>query len=101
MSEALARQRCRNHLSREAVARCPECGQFFCRECIVEHEDRVVCAACLSAITARPVVARKQFRGPLRLIAWVAGILVSWLYWFSLGRLLLRAPDSFHNQRFW
>jgi len=43
----LAYQRCLNHTFREAVARCPECGHYFCRECITEHEDRVVCASCL------------------------------------------------------
>ena len=43
----LSQQRCFNHTSREAVARCPECGRFFCRECITEHDDRVLCAVCL------------------------------------------------------
>ena len=47
----LAHQRCFNHAVREAVARCPECGQCFCRECITEHDDRVVCAACLKKLT--------------------------------------------------
>ena len=26
-------QRCFNHVLREAVARCPECLRYFCREC--------------------------------------------------------------------
>ena len=44
---ALAHQRCFNHALREAAARCPGCGNFFCRECVTEHDDRVLCAACL------------------------------------------------------
>ena len=60
-------QRCFNHAGREAVARCPECGQFFCRECITEHEDRVLCSACLKKLTRRPLARRfafaRQFSG--------------------------------------
>ncbi|MFN7139481.1 MAG: rhomboid family protein, partial [Limisphaerales bacterium] len=43
----LTQQHCLNHFTREAAARCPECKQFFCRECITEHDDRVICAGCL------------------------------------------------------
>ncbi|MBT8374528.1 MAG: rhomboid family protein, partial [Deltaproteobacteria bacterium] len=32
----LALQRCNNHGQREAVARCPKCRRYFCRECITE-----------------------------------------------------------------
>jgi hypothetical protein len=41
----ITQQRCLNHMLREAVARCPECSRFFCRECITEHEDKVLCAS--------------------------------------------------------
>jgi len=43
----LTHQRCHHHQFREAAARCPECGRYFCRECITEHADRVLCASCL------------------------------------------------------
>ena len=43
----LLHQRCFNHMLREAVACCPECRRYFCRECVTEHEDKVLCAACL------------------------------------------------------
>ena len=33
----LIHQRCSNHPGREAAVRCPECGRFFCRECVTEH----------------------------------------------------------------
>jgi len=44
---SLHHQVCLNHHAREAVAKCPDCGHFYCRECIAEHDDRVICAACL------------------------------------------------------
>jgi hypothetical protein len=47
---ALARQRCLHHSSREAIARCLDCRQFFCRECITEHDERLVCASCLKKV---------------------------------------------------
>ena len=53
---AVALQRCLHHGEREAIARCPECGSFFCRECITEHDERVLCASCLAKIT-RPAIA--------------------------------------------
>ena len=43
--EDLVHQRCFNHMLREAVACCPECRRYFCRECVTEHEDKVLCAA--------------------------------------------------------
>ena len=41
-------QRCWNHEAREAACRCPACGRSYCRECVSEHEGRLLCAACLS-----------------------------------------------------
>jgi hypothetical protein len=97
----LTQQRCLHHPVREAVARCPECGRFFCRECIVEHEDRVVCADCLKRLAQ---VAGK--RGPR--LAWLSrigfgalGLLMAWLFFYEVGRLLLLIPTSFHDGTLW
>ncbi len=46
-STDIADRKCYNHASREAVARCPQCSNFFCRECITEHDDVIMCASCL------------------------------------------------------
>ena len=51
-TSALTHQRCFHHSHREAVARCPECRQFYCRECVTEHDYRVICATCLKKIAA-------------------------------------------------
>ncbi|MCI0613826.1 rhomboid family protein, partial [bacterium] len=42
--ELISKQRCFFHSQREAVVRCPECGRYYCRECVTEHLDRLLCA---------------------------------------------------------
>ena len=98
---ALTHQRCLNHEFREAVARCPECRQFFCRECITEHDDRVICAACLRRL-ARPAP-RRRFHWTSALIVGecLAGVLTVWLFFYMAGRSLLAIPDSFHEGTVW
>ena len=59
MTSNLTFQRCFNHAAREAVARCPACGHYFCRECITEHDDRVICAACLRKLARVPLLQRR------------------------------------------
>jgi uncharacterized paraquat-inducible protein A len=98
---SLAHQRCFNHASREAAARCPECKQFFCRECITEHDDRVVCTSCLKKLTNRPSARRFMF-GRLLLIAQCSlGILIAWYFFFLIGQSLLKLPNSFHEGTLW
>ncbi|MFH1091233.1 MAG: rhomboid family protein [Pseudomonadota bacterium] len=99
--ENLHRQRCFNHPLREAVARCPGCGRFFCRECVTEHEDRVLCARCLARIY-RPGSARKRpFRFLIRLVQAGLGLWITWGFFYYLGRALLALPTSFHEGTIW
>jgi hypothetical protein len=98
---SLANQRCFNHATREAVARCPECKQFFCRECITEHDDRVVCASCLKKLTHRPLVERFRLRGLLLVVQCVFSLLVAWYFFFLIGHNLLKLPSSFHEGTLW
>lgn len=104
MSDRLALQRCWNHTSREAVARCPECSRFFCRECVVEHADRIICSGCLARIqaaTAAPPKRRLDLTPLLRLVAAITGIVFAWILFFSIGRALLSVPDRFHADTMW
>lgn len=103
MSDRLALQRCWNHASREAVARCPQCSRFFCRECVVEHDDRIICSGCLArAQAAAHPPKRAPFLAPLlRIAAALAGIIVAWMLFFSTGRALLSVPDEFHAESMW
>jgi len=97
----LVHQRCLNHEFREAVARCPECKRFFCRECVTEHEDRVLCAACLKKRVKG--AARRRFRFAVMLVSGqcLLGILTAWLFFYFVGRILLAIPDSFHEGTVW
>jgi uncharacterized paraquat-inducible protein A len=99
--QSLASQRCFNHSAREAAARCPECKQFFCRECITEHEDRVVCAACLKKLTHRPLGQRFPFARILWIAQCLFGLLIAWYFFFLIGDALLKLPDSFHEGTLW
>lgn len=97
----LADQRCFNHAMREAVARCPQCCHFFCRECITEHEDRIICAACLRKLARVPLLKRRGFAGLLRLAQVVFGLVAAWLFFYMIGEALLSLPDSFHEGTLW
>ena len=98
---ALSEQRCFNHAGREAVARCPECGRFFCRECITEHEDRVVCARCLRHLVQQRLARRFHLVGLLRLTQTGGAILLIWIVFYLLGLGLLALPSSFHEGTIW
>lgn len=99
--EHLSEQRCFNHRQREAAARCPGCRRYFCRECVTEHEDRVLCSACLSheAGPSRPAAGR--FALIFRCWQFAAGGLVVWLFFYLLGRALLAIPSEFHEGTIW
>ena len=94
-------QRCLHHPVREAVARCPECGQFFCRECITEHDDRMICSACLRKLTAPVETKRRNFALAWRFSAAVMGLLIAWIFFFLIGRALVNIPSKFHEGTVW
>src|SRR2546426_10421667 len=101
MLHSLAYQRCFTHAEREAVARCPECRRYFCRECITEHDDRIICAACLRKVTRLPLVKRRGFATVLRLSQCLFGVLLAWFFFYLIGETLLRLPNSFHEATLW
>jgi len=99
--QILSEQRCFNHALREAVARCPECTQFYCRECITEHDDRVLCAACLRKLARPPLFKRRGFARIFRVAQLMSGLLAAWLFFYLLGNALLSIPASFHEGALW
>lgn len=98
---SVAHQRCFNHAVREAVARCPECGRYFCRECITEHDDRVVCAACLKKLTRQTPPRHANLVQLFQLARCVFGILIAWFFFFLIGEGLLKLPATFHEGTLW
>ena len=94
-------QRCLFHETREAAARCAECRQSFCRECITEHEERIICSACLRRLTPEPVKARRNFSSAARPALLVMGFFCAWLFFYFVGRILVSTPSSFHEGTLW
>jgi hypothetical protein len=100
--EELIHRRCRNHRSREAVARCPQCGRFFCRECITEHEDRVLCTACLDRLMESDSNRRAIKRGKLvKAGQLMLGVFLLWMCFYYFGQMLLLLPTAFHEGTLW
>jgi hypothetical protein len=97
----LAAQRCFNHAQREAAARCPQCGRFFCRECLTEHDDRVICAACLKNLARPPLLERRGVTAVLRTAQCLASVLALWLFFYVLGDRLSQLPSTFHESSLW
>ena len=100
-SQGIVNERCFNHMRREAVAVCPECRRFFCRECITEHDDRVICASCLKKKFPALDRRRLPFAGLMRTGQVVTGILFLWLLFYLLGQMLVSIPSSFHEGNVW
>ncbi len=102
----LHQTKCINHASREAAARCPVCRNFFCRECITEHEGKVICASCLLTLTQEAGSKekksdRKLMRIPAGVLKALVSLLVLWILFYAAGQLLLLFPDSFHSGDMW
>ena len=101
MNAAVFAQRCLHHPMREAVARCPECERFFCRECITEHDDRVICSACLKKLATRRSSSISALGWLLRPAQVAVGVLVAWLFFYAAGRVLLSIPAAYHEGSVW
>ena len=98
---ALARQRCLHHGSREAVARCLDCRQFFCRECITEHDERVVCASCLKKVAQAAAKPARRRVNLWPVLQTASGLLLTVVFFYLVGSALLALPDSFHDGSLW
>jgi hypothetical protein len=98
-SPRLFLQRCVLHPRREAAARCPGCRRFFCRECVVEHEGRLLCASCVADVAAQAGRGRRRWvlRGLMGWTGLVVALLLTWLCFYLLGRALLVLPSDLHE----
>jgi hypothetical protein len=102
----LAQTTCRIHFNRPASARCPICRQFYCPECITEHDGRFTCAACLK--TARETVAKpeKKRQGlswfqPVPILHCLIGLVIVWVIFHIIAQTLTSIPDQFHDGTIW
>ena len=86
-------QRCSNHEMREAVSRCPVCRRSFCRECVTEHEERLVCAACLRAAARAPGVTPGKGRRAAEIAMTLAGVLLAWAMFFGAAESVITITE--------
>lgn len=100
MPEAL-QHFCHHHPAREAAARCPACRNFFCRECVTEHDDVVICTTCLRLQTGSRAARKWSLAFIPRLAAAAAGLLVAFFFFYALGRVLVVTPSAFHEGTVW
>jgi hypothetical protein len=92
---------CLNHAGREAVAKCPGCGQFFCRECITEHDDLVLCSGCLRKLVRSEAPKGRWGTLLARLLQAMTGFVVAWVMFYATARVLLSIPTDFHDGTIW
>jgi hypothetical protein len=97
--QPFAHRRCRNHTGREAVVRCPGCSFDFCRECVTEHDERLLCSLCLAklAVVQAP---RQRLRSIRFAILGALGLLAAWLFFFGTGEVV-NAIVSRQEVRLW
>ena len=97
MPESLSAIKCITHIDREAVARCCQCNQYYCRECIVEHEGDMICTQCLSQ-NNQSLIEKKESSGWIShlFIFAMSTVLLLFLF-YSLGWFISIIPDSFDN----
>jgi hypothetical protein len=96
----LAQQRCFHHAHREAVCRCPNCANYYCRECVTEHDDRLICAACLRRLSS-PAPRQRALGRAAGLVSAFAGLLLAWLFFYYAGRALILIPSDVHEGTEW
>ncbi len=97
MIATVTRQKCFNHTSREAAAKCLECGRHFCRECVTEHDERVICASCLAKLSAGKGKLVARMLNIVTVFQFITGFVVIWFAIFYLGQTLLKIPSEFHE----
>lgn len=102
MSASIKRQSCLLHPEREAAARCMGCGQSFCRECVTEHDLRMLCAACLRNESGeQEKTPRRRLGFPTTAVQILFGLALIWFTVYLAGRILVSTPTDFHEGSIW
>jgi len=79
------------------VSLCVECRRAYCRECVVDHDGRLICAACLAGLRA-PAARGGSVRQRIFAAAGMAvTLLLCWIVFYMAGRLLMTAESGHHG----
>jgi hypothetical protein len=99
---ALTDHHCYHHHQREAVVRCPECRHYYCRECVTEHDDRMLCSNCLTRLAGRSRKPDRNWAQSFLLAGQgIFGFLLLWYVFYLVGLMLLAIPHAFHEGTVW
>jgi hypothetical protein len=90
----LAAERCFHHETREAVGRCPECRRFFCRECVVPFDRRLLCAACIARANEPPLLPEKSSALSGQLLLGTTALVFIWVIFYCLGWIILQYRET-------
>jgi len=93
----LTLQRCLVHVDREAAVRCPSCGDYFCRECVTEHEQKFLCSRCLMRATPHAESATFNAAWFTAIIKMIVGIAAAWFFFYLIGQSLALIPPNVHD----
>ena len=94
----LASERCFHHETRGAVCRCPECRRFFCRECVVSFDGRLLCAACIARANESPLLPKKKSSHLGQLLLGVAALVFVWVFFYCVGWIILQYRETLPDQ---
>ncbi|MEM9445030.1 MAG: hypothetical protein AAGA18_06730 [Verrucomicrobiota bacterium] len=103
LGRSIASTRCFIHEDREAVAKCIECHNFFCSECVVDYEGRMLCNHCLAEIVAKHKDEEKtgsRWGVLAKGSGLVLSIILLWVLFSGVGFLIQAIPDNFHEGGF-
>ncbi len=86
---------CGLHPRRAAVAACNRCRRGFCRECIVEHQGRMLCPACIELLAAEATHSRVGIWLWIRVLLQSGfAIFAFYMVFYVLDRHLARIPPQ-------
>jgi hypothetical protein len=68
---------------------------------VTEHEDRVICAACLKQLARVPLLQRPALVRLRHAGQCLVGGLLLWFTFYLLASGLASLPDSFHQGTLW
>lgn len=89
---SLMSKKCFNHADRVAGAKCLECGNFFCAECITAHEGRRTCSNCLKQLHDHEKGKRSR-KSHLTIIMAIAGGVILIMLFYAIGTKLIELGD--------
>ncbi|MCG8601834.1 MAG: hypothetical protein MI807_16960 [Verrucomicrobiales bacterium] len=76
--------------------------QFYCAECITEHEGKLTCASCLQTAAGadqKPAKRRRVVIAPFVQI--ILALALCWVAYYLFAQTLADVPDDFHDGTIW